>query len=140
MQKAVGFEDQPKALLRINPCSKGWHSSLLLLTVKFVVSFIFSVQFFGLKIRVSNSKYFSFIRPKANAPAEALKTEKSKAPFIPVEKVIDKANIKSRNPLNFAKNSVLNPLIKKIAKIISAAVAIIPIVGITESGIQGFIS
>ena len=77
---------------------------------------------------------------KAKAPAEALKTEKSNAPFIPVEKVIDKANIKSRNPLNFANNSVLSPIIKKVAKTISAAVAKIPIVGISELGIQGFIS
>lgn len=75
----------------------------------------------------------------AKAPAEALKTEKSKAPFIPVEKVIDKANSKRRNPLNLANSSVLNPIIKNREKTISAAVAIIPIVGISELGIQGFI-
>lgn len=89
---------------------------------------------------MSNSEYFSFIRLKAKAQAEALKTEKSNAPIIPVEKVIDKANAKSKNPLNFAYNSVLNPIIKQIANIISAAVAKIPIVGINEFGIQGFIS
>ena len=89
---------------------------------------------------MSNSKYFSLIRLKAKAPAEAVKTEKSKAPFMPVENDIDKANISNRIPLNFANISVLNPMIKKIAKITSATVAIIPIVEINEFGIQGFIS
>ena len=67
---------------------------------------------------MSNSKYFSFIRLKAKAPAEALKTEKSSAPFTPVEKVIETANSNSRNPLNFANSSVLNPIIKKNANLV----------------------
>ena len=87
---------------------------------------------------LSNSKYFSFNKLNANAPAEALKTEKSNAPFIPVEKVIDKANSSKRIPLNFANNSVLNPTIKHKAKTISEDVAIIPIAGIIEFGNQGF--
>jgi hypothetical protein len=90
--------------------------------------------------KLSNSKYLSFIRLKAKAAALALKTEKSNAPFIPVEKVIDKPNSNKSKPLNFAVNSVLNPTRRKIAKSISAAVAIIPIAGIRESGSQGFIT
>ncbi|WP_268224938.1 hypothetical protein [Sinomicrobium oceani] len=111
-----------------------------MLIAKVVLTLLSFVQVFDLKIKLSTSKYFRFIRLKAKAPAEAVKTEKSKAPFIPVEKVIDKANSKSSNPLNFANSSVLNPIIKKTAKIISAPVAKIPMVGTSEFGIQGFIS
>ncbi len=46
---------------------------------------------------------------KAKAAAEAVNTEKSKAPFIPVEKVIDNAKVNINMPLNFALNSVLKP-------------------------------
>ena len=77
--------------------------------------------------------------PRKRIPDPTEQTEKSNAPFIPVENVIESANSSSKNPLHFANNSVLNPIIKKNAKIISAAVAIIPIVEINESGIQGFI-
>lgn len=50
--------------------------------------------------------------------------------------------VKSNNkiPLNFAKSSVLNPINKKIAKIISIAVAKDPNKGIREPGTQGFIN
>ena len=92
------------------------------------------------EIRLSSSKYFSFIKLKANAPAEALKTEKSNAPLIPVEKVIAKANVNNKTPLNFANSSVLNPIRRKNAKTISAPVAKMPINGINESGNQGFIN
>ena len=98
------------------------------------------IQLFGFDIKLSNSIYFPFNKLKANAPAEAVKTEKSNAPFIPVEKVIDKANINKRIPLNFANNSVLNPTNKHKAKTISAVVAIIPIAEIIEFGNQGFIN
>lgn len=53
-------------------------------------------------------------------------------------KVMESAKIKSRIPLNFANSSVLNPMIRKMAKIISAAVAIVPTVGIKVSGTHGF--
>jgi hypothetical protein len=43
---------------------------------------------------------------------------------MPVEKVMDRPKTSKRNPLNLANNSVLNPMSKKSAKIISAAVAI----------------
>lgn len=91
-----------------------------------------------IEVRFSISKYFSFIKLNANAPAEALKTEKSNAPFIPVEKVIDRANINKRNPLNLANSSVLNPISRQIAKMISAVVAIVPTIEIIEFGNQGF--
>lgn len=82
---------------------------------------------------------FSFIKFKANAAAEALRTEKSSTPFIPIEKAIDSANSSKRNPLNLANSSVLNPMIKHIAKIISAAVTIVPTMEIIDSGNHGFI-
>ncbi len=50
-----------------------WENKQLLIAI--VVSFLFFAQSFGLEIRLSNSKYFSFIRLNAKAPAEALKTE-----------------------------------------------------------------
>ena len=75
---------------------------------------------------------------KANAAADAVNTEKSKAPFIPVEKVIDKAKIKRSIPLNFANNSVLKPTKRQNAKTISAAVAMYASRGIIDSGNQGF--
>jgi hypothetical protein len=87
---------------------------------------------------LSISQCFSFNRLKVKAPAEAVNTEKSKAPFIPVEKIIEIANMSNRNPLNLAKSSVLNPTIKQIEKIIS--VASISITEIVELGNQGFIS
>lgn len=72
-------------------------------------------------------------------PPEALKTEKSNAPLMPVENIIDNAKTNNNNPLNFANNSVLIPTNKKTARIISAPVATIPSNGINESGNQGFI-
>ena len=42
---------------------------------------------------------------------------------MPVENVIDKANMSSKKPLSLANNSVLKPRIKKTEKMISAAVA-----------------
>src|SRR5690606_30565488 len=50
---------------------------------------------------------------------------------------MDKANINKRNPLNFANNSVLKPMINAMAKTISANVAIVPINGIIDFGNQG---
>lgn len=89
---------------------------------------------------MSNSKNFLFIRLKANAAAEALKTEKSKAPLMPVEKVMDKAKRSIKTPLSFANNSVLKPRIRQMAKRTSAAVARIPTAGINELGIHGLIN
>ena len=88
---------------------------------------------------MSSSRYFSCIKLKANAPAEALKTEKSNTPFMPVEKVIDKANINNKSPLNLANNSVLKPISRNSANTISAVVAIMPNSEIIDSGNQGFI-
>jgi len=50
------------------------------------------------------------------------------------------ANINKRYPLSLANNSVLNPIIKHKAKIISAEVAKVAINGIKLFGINGFIS
>ncbi len=58
---------------------------------------------------------------------------------MPIEKVIDKAKINRSSPLNCANNFVLYPIIRQIAKIVSAAVAIIAMVEIKKLGIQGFI-
>ena len=79
------------------------------------------------------------MRLKAKAAAEAVNTEKLSGLFIPIEKVIDKANSSKRIPLNCANNFVLNPTIRQIAKTNSAVVARIPIVGIMKFGSHGFI-
>lgn len=50
---------------------------------------------------------------------------------------MESAKISNRNPLKRAKNSVLKPKIRQMAKITSAAVAIKPRVGIMDSGNQG---
>src|SRR5690606_26929814 len=55
-----------------------------------------------------------------------------------MEKVMDRANINNRKPLNFANHSVLKPIINPMAKTISAIVAMVPIIGIMDSGNQGF--
>lgn len=51
---------------------------------------------------------------------------------------MDKANIRSKQPLSLANSSVLNPMIRKIGKIISATVARIAIGSIKLSGKNGF--
>ena len=96
--------------------------------------------YFYFEMRLSISKYFSSIKLNANAPADALKTEKSRAPFIPVEKVIDRPKASNRNALSFAKNSVFNPMSKKNASNISAPVAIAPTIEIRPLGNHGLIS
>lgn len=57
---------------------------------------------------------------------------------MPMENVMDSANIKSRIPLNFAKRSVLNPISRQMANTISKEVASIASIGIIEVGNQGF--
>ena len=59
---------------------------------------------------------------------------------MPTEKVIDKAKISKRSPLNFANNSVLKPINRKIANTISADVAIIARLGTKELGNQRFMT
>ena len=59
---------------------------------------------------------------------------------MPVEKLMDKLNSSNKIPLSFANNSVLKPANKNKAKISSAAVATVPMAGIIEAGIHGFIN
>lgn len=50
---------------------------------------------------------------------------------------MERAKISSRNPLKYAKNSVLKPIIRQMAKMTSATVAIKPMAGIIDSGNHG---